>query len=79
MRAYLAFVAVAAVKGANDMFMRGFTSARDVGGPVLRLKRGIDIGLVPGPRNWPSGAFISQTGGHGDFRLPTGLPAAPDF
>jgi imidazolonepropionase-like amidohydrolase len=74
----LAFVTVAAVKGANDMLMRGFTSARDLGGPVLGLKRGIDRGLVPGPRIWPSGAMISQSGGHGDFRLPTELPAAPD-
>ncbi len=52
------------------MLMRGFTSVRDLGGPVFGLKRGIDAGLVPGPRIWPSGAFISQTGGHGDFRLP---------
>ena len=71
------YLNVAAVKGANDMLMRGFTSVRDLGGPVLGLKRGIDAGLVPGPRIWPSGAFISQTGGHGDFRLPNELPAAP--
>jgi imidazolonepropionase-like amidohydrolase len=38
------------------------------------------MGLVPGPRIWPSGAFISQSGGHGDFRLPNDLPARPgDF
>jgi len=43
--------------------------------PVFGLKRGIDSGLVPGPRIWPSGAFISQTGGHGDFRLPNELPS----
>jgi imidazolonepropionase-like amidohydrolase len=72
----LAFIAVAAVKGANDMLMRGFTSIRDFG-PAFGLKRGIDMGLVPGPRIWPSGAMISQTGGHGDFRLPNELPAAP--
>jgi len=59
------------------MLMRGFTSIRDLGGPVFGLKRGIDAGLVPGPRIWPSGAFISQTGGHGDFRLPNDLPARP--
>jgi imidazolonepropionase-like amidohydrolase len=41
------------------------------------LKRGIDTGLTSGPRIWPSGAFISQTGGHGDFRLPNDLPARP--
>ncbi len=71
------YLNVAAVKAANDMLMRGFTSIRDLGGPVFGLKRGIDAGLVPGPRIWPSGAFISQSGGHGDFRLPNELPAPP--
>jgi imidazolonepropionase-like amidohydrolase len=76
----IGFVNVAAVRGANDMLMRGFTSVRDMGGPVFGLKRGIDLGLVNGPRIWPAGAFISQTGGHGDFRLPNELPARPgDF
>ena len=71
------YVNIAAAKAANDMLLRGFTSVRDLGGPVFGLKRGIDQGLVPGPRIWPSGAFISQSGGHGDFRLPTELPARP--
>lgn len=71
------FLNVAAVRAAEDMLLRGFTSIRDLGGPVFGLKRGIDLGLVPGPRIWPSGAFISQSGGHGDFRLPNELPAAP--
>jgi imidazolonepropionase-like amidohydrolase len=71
------FVNVAATKAAHDMLLRGFTSIRDLGGPVFGLKRGIDAGLVAGPRIWPSGAFISQTGGHGDFRLPNDLPARP--
>jgi len=71
----IGFVNVAAVKAANDMLLRGFTSIRDMGGPVFGLKRGIDTGLAIGPRIWPSGAFISQSGGHGDFRLPNELPA----
>ncbi len=71
------YVNVAAVKAAEDMLLRGFTSVRDLGGPVFGLKKGIDQGLVPGPRIWPAGAFVSQTGGHGDFRLPTDLPARP--
>ena len=76
----IGFVNVAAVKAAEDMLMRGFTSIRDLGGPVFGLKKGIDLGLVQGPRIWPSGAFSSQTGGHGDFRLPNDLPARPgDF
>ena len=63
----IGFVNIAAGKAATDMLMRGFTSIRDLGGAVFGLKRGIDAGLVPGPRIWPAGAMISQTGGHGDF------------
>ncbi len=75
----IGFVHIASGKAATDMLMRGFTSVRDLGGPIFGLKRAIDTGLVPGPRIWPSGAFISQSGGHGDFRLPNELPAPPGF
>lgn len=57
--------------GARAMLMRGFTAVRDVGGPIFELKAAIDAGRVPGPRIWPSGAVISQTAGHGDFRTPS--------
>ena len=50
--------------------MRGFTSVRDAGGPVFELKAAIDAGKLSGPRIWPSGAFVSQTSGHGDLRQP---------
>ncbi|WAL61929.1 metal-dependent hydrolase family protein [Thermocoleostomius sinensis] len=62
---------------ATAMLMRGFTSARDVAGPVFQLKRSIDRGDVVGPRIWPSGAMISQTAGHGDFRSLTEIPRTP--
>lgn len=71
----ITFATVAATKAADDMLMRGFTSARDLGGPVFGLKKGIDMGIIKGPRIWPAGAMISQSGGHGDFRLPNELPA----
>jgi len=32
------------------------------------LKRAIDEGMMIGPRIYPSGAIISQTGGHADYR-----------
>lgn len=54
----------------RNMLLRGFTSVRDVGGPIFPLKMAIDKGLLQGPRVWPSGAVISQTAGHGDFRTP---------
>ncbi len=60
----------AAAEQAKAMLLRGFTSVRDVGGPIWGLKAGIDKGSYQGPRIWPSGATISQTGGHGDFRTP---------
>jgi imidazolonepropionase-like amidohydrolase len=59
---------------AEATLMRGFTTVRDCGGPVFGLKRAIDEGVLTGPRIYPSGAFISQTSGHGDFRFHFELP-----
>jgi len=59
---------------AKDTLMRGFTTVRDVGGPVFGLKHAIDDGTVVGPRIYPSGAVITVTSGHGDFRQLTDLP-----
>jgi imidazolonepropionase-like amidohydrolase len=53
---------------ANAILLRGFTSIRDLGGPMFGVKAAIDEGSINGPRIWPSGAMISQTAGHGDFR-----------
>jgi len=58
-----------AARQAEATLMRGFTTVRDLGGPVFGLKRAIDEGVMVGPRIYPSGAFISQTSGHGDFRF----------
>lgn len=73
----IGFVNIVAAGTARTMLMRGFTSVRDLGGPSFGLKRAIDSGLTPGPRIWPSGAMVSQTAGHGDFRLPNEVPAVP--
>ena len=62
---------------ATATLMRGFTTIRDMGGPVFGLKRAIDEGLLPGPRIYPSGAVITITGGHGDFRSLSELPRRP--
>lgn len=67
---------LAAGQAAEATLLRGFTAVRDVGGPVFGLKRAIDEGIVVGPRIYPSGAFISQTSGHGDFRMPYEVPRA---
>lgn len=69
-RADWMYTATRAVKAAENFLMLGFTTVRDVGGPVMGLKRAIDEGITSGPRIYPSGAFISQTSGHGDLRNP---------
>lgn len=66
--AHWGYVAARATKGAENFLMEGFTTVRDMGGPVFGLKQAIDEGIVPGPRIYPSGALISQTSGHGDMR-----------
>ena len=53
------------------MLMRGFTSVRDTGGADYGMKLAVENGLYEGPRLFISGAPISQTGGHGDFRKRT--------
>jgi len=46
----------------------GFTTIRDAAGTHPDLARAIEQGIVYGPRVFPSGAVLSQTGGHGDWR-----------
>ncbi len=65
---------LAGAKANEGVLLRGFTTVRDAGGNSFPIKRASDRGLFPGPRIYPSGAFIGQTSGHGDFRLPTAVP-----
>ncbi|TIM49439.1 MAG: amidohydrolase family protein [Mesorhizobium sp.] len=70
----IGFANLAAGDEAMDTLMRGFTTVRDVGGPAFGLKRAIDQGIIAGPRIYPSGAMITVTSGHGDFRQLSDLP-----
>lgn len=71
------YIQALAIAEAQATLLRGFTTVRDMGGPVFGLKRAIDECITCGPRIYPSGAFISQTGGHGDFRMLSDIPRAP--
>ena len=64
----LSDISLRATLVAERALMDGFTAARDMGGPAFGLMRNINNGLVIGPKIYPSGTFISQTSGHGDFR-----------
>ena len=70
----LGYTTLLAGAEATDTLIRGFTTIRDLGGPSFALKRAIDNGLLPGPRIYPSGAVITVTSGHGDFRSLSDLP-----
>ena len=71
------YIYIHSTMDAKAMLMRGVTSIRDMGGDTFGLKQAIDEGIVPGPRIYPAGGFISQTAGHGDFRFPN--QKHPDF
>ena len=51
----------------------GITSVRDAGGADLGIRLARDEGLIRGPRIQLSLRMISQTGGHGDGWLPSGI------
>lgn len=68
------YVGARAIAEARQILLRGFTTIRDMGGPAFGLRQAIDEGVIEGPRIFPSGAIISQTSGHGDFRTRTALP-----
>ena len=74
MTASFDYLVLLAAQQAETTLMQGFTTVRDLGGPVFGLKRAIDEGVMVGPRIYPSGAMISQTSGHGDFRFDFEVP-----
>ena len=71
-------------KNARDTLRAGFTTVRDVG--VFRgladvtLRDAINAGLVPGPRMFVAGAYITISGGGGEITgLPAGTVVPPEF
>jgi imidazolonepropionase-like amidohydrolase len=72
--AYMSLKGAIANEGA---LMRGFTTVRDIGGNVFSIKKATDEEIINGPRIYPSGAMISQTSGHGDYRAPLAVPENP--
>jgi imidazolonepropionase-like amidohydrolase len=54
-----------------QMLQRGFTTIRDLGGADHGLVRGVEEGLIPGPRIVICGKGLTTTGGHADLRKRT--------
>ncbi len=66
----LAAYALKVARFIEETLDQGFTTVRDAGGLDPAWAGAVERGLLRGPRILPSGAFLSQTGGHGDFRAP---------
>jgi imidazolonepropionase-like amidohydrolase len=62
--------ALQARKHLEEALQRGFTTVRDAGGADMGLVLATQRGLIRGPRIFPAGLGLSQTGGHGDMRAP---------
>ena len=62
-----------AAQNAKATLDAGVTSIRETSGTPLGFKMAASQGLIPAPRMTISIAPLSQTGGHGDFTLPSGI------
>ena len=62
------YLAAFAYRSLRQMLDRGFTTVRDAGGTDVGYALALADGLATGPRLLHAGRWLSQTGGHGDFR-----------
>ena len=67
-REHATAVGARSVAAAKFFLDHGFTTIRDAGGTHPDLARAFNSGALYGPRVFPSGAIVSQTAGHGDWR-----------
>jgi imidazolonepropionase-like amidohydrolase len=72
-RSFHSLLIIRSLKVMQETLDQGFTTIRDAGGADPGLREAVRQGLIPGPRMFVAGRAMSQTGGHGDFRLPTEL------
>ena len=79
-RNYTSVLVIRTLKVIRETLDQGFTTARDAGGADPGFREALQQGLIPGPRLFVAGYPLSQTGGHGDFRLPTDRrPPSEDY
>jgi imidazolonepropionase-like amidohydrolase len=63
-------VVIKSLKVIEDTLHQGFTTVRDCGGIDPGYREALKHGLFPSPRLFVAGRSLSQTGGHGEIRLP---------
>ena len=70
-RVFPSVLVIRTVKVIQEALDQGFTTIREAGGAEPGFREAVAQGLIPGPRMLMCGFPLTQTGGHGDFRLPT--------
>jgi len=70
-RHYNSMLVIRSLKVIKETLDQGFTTARDAGGADPGFREAVRLGYIQGPRLFVAGYPLSQTGGHGDSRLPT--------
>jgi len=70
-RNFTSLLVIRALRLIKETLDQGFTTVRDAGGADPGFREALRQGLIQGPRLFVAGYPLSQTGGHGDFRLPT--------
>ncbi len=70
-------------RNAQETLNAGITTVRDAGGTPHGFRLAIERGLIPGPRMKIAVSMLSQSGGHGDATMPSGVrtrvPWGPEF
>jgi imidazolonepropionase-like amidohydrolase len=67
---YPSAVIIRSLKIIEETLDQGFTTVRDCGGIDAGYREVLKQRLYPGPRLFVAGRSLSQTGGHGEIRLP---------
>jgi imidazolonepropionase-like amidohydrolase len=70
-------------RNALETLNAGITTVRDAGGTPHGFRLAIERALIPGPRMKIAVSMLSQSGGHGDATMPSGVrtrvPWGPEF
>lgn len=73
-QSYLTFQLIERLKVTLE---NGVTTARDLMGIDTGVRKAVADGLIPGPRLQVAVNMLSQTSGHADFHLPSGIDLTP--
>ncbi len=70
-RFHTSMLVIRSLRVIQETLDQGFTTLREAGGSDPGFREAVRLGYIQGPRMFVSGFPLSQTGGHGDSRLPT--------